>query len=166
MSTENNDEIVLSAEEENKLITQRREKLAGLREKGNAFPNSFRRDSLAGDLLAHYEDKTKEELEEIRTALAENKNEIKLHILNNNFFETKKLLEHDDKGSNYLIYSPEAERDNQSNWLLDIQLYSSRFENSKISDIKSAIGIEGSSLDRFLEKTISGNFISIFYAVA
>ena len=95
---------------------------------------------------------TEEELEEIRTALAENNNEIKLHILNNNFFETKKLLEYDNKKSNYLIYSPQAKRDNESNWLLDIELYSSRFENSKISDIKSAIGIEDSSLDRFLEK--------------
>ena len=30
---------------------QRREKLAALREQGNAFPNDFRRDALAGDLL-------------------------------------------------------------------------------------------------------------------
>ena len=73
MSTDtNNEEIVISAEEENKLISQRREKLAGLREIGNAFPNTFRRDSLAGDLLAHYQDKTKDELEElgIRVAVA------------------------------------------------------------------------------------------------
>ena len=32
---------------ENKLIAQRREKLTKLREQGNAFPNHFRRDSLA-----------------------------------------------------------------------------------------------------------------------
>jgi len=73
MSTDNNnEETVITAEEENKLITQRREKLAGLRENGNAFPNSFRRDSLAGDLLTHYQEKTKEELEElgIRVAVA------------------------------------------------------------------------------------------------
>ncbi len=95
-----------------------------------------------------------EELEEIRTALATNEKPIKLHVLKNNFFETKKLLEHDDIDLNYLIYSSEAERDAQSNWLLDIQLYSSRFENSKISDIKSEIGIEDYSLDRFLEKNI------------
>jgi hypothetical protein len=49
--------------------------------------------------------------------------DINLHIFNNNFFETKKLLEKDDTESHYLIYSPEAERDAQSNWLLDIQLY-------------------------------------------
>jgi uncharacterized protein (TIGR02687 family) len=90
-----------------------------------------------------------EELEQIKSSLLEK--DINLHILNNNFFETKKLLEKDDTESHYLIYSPEAERDDQSNWLLDIQLYSSRFENSKISDIKSELGIEGYDLDKILE---------------
>ncbi len=71
MSTNNKDEVTpITAEEENKLITQRREKLSALRETskqqgGSAFPNSFRRDSLAGDLLEHYDSKTKEELEEL-----------------------------------------------------------------------------------------------------
>ncbi len=91
-----------------------------------------------------------EGLESIKSALTEKG--IKTHILNNNFFETKKLLEHDDTQSSYLIYSPEAERDPRSNWLLDIQLYSSRFENSKISDIKSELGMEDYYLDKFLEK--------------
>jgi len=59
----------------NKLITQRREKLSALREiskqqGGSAFPNSFRRDSLAGDLLEHYDSKTKEELEELNIRVA------------------------------------------------------------------------------------------------
>jgi lysyl-tRNA synthetase class 2 len=49
--------------EENKLIALRKEKLAAVREKGNAFPNDFRRDSLCADLLKQYEGKTKEELE-------------------------------------------------------------------------------------------------------
>ncbi len=90
-----------------------------------------------------------EELEQIKSSLSENG--IKLHILNNNFFETKKLLEKDDTESSYLIYSPEAQREHKSNWLLDIQLYSSTFENSKISDIKSELDIEGYDLDTFLE---------------
>ena len=66
MSTDNKtEETVVTAEDENKLIAQRREKLSALREKGNAFPNDFRRDALAGDLIEHYQDKTKEELEEL-----------------------------------------------------------------------------------------------------
>ena len=51
-------------QEDNHLIVERREKLAKLREAGNAFPNGFRRDSLAGDLQAIYGHFTKEELEE------------------------------------------------------------------------------------------------------
>src|SRR6218665_4036517 len=50
-------------QEENKLIAQRKEKLAAIREQGNAFPNDFRRDNLCADLQKQYADKTKEELE-------------------------------------------------------------------------------------------------------
>ena len=44
--------------EESEQIQQRREKLTILREKGNAFPNDFRRDALVGDLLEKYADQT------------------------------------------------------------------------------------------------------------
>ncbi len=47
-------------EEEHKLIAQRRQKLAQLREQGVAFPNDFRRNALAAELLAEYGDKTPE----------------------------------------------------------------------------------------------------------
>ena len=61
MSEEKN----LSPEDENKLIAQRREKLSGLRDQGIAFPNDFRRDTVAGELHHHYDDKTAEELESL-----------------------------------------------------------------------------------------------------
>ena len=76
MSNDNqNEETPVLVEEENKLIAQRREKLAALRaaasENGSsAFPNTFRRDALAGELLEHYQDKTKEELEELSFRVA------------------------------------------------------------------------------------------------
>jgi len=77
---------------------------------------------------------TEEELEEIRIALAENEKHIKLHVLNNKFFETKKLLEHDDKGSNYLIYSPQAERENEYMTIKDpIISYIHRKQNERIN---------------------------------
>ncbi|WP_043740330.1 lysine--tRNA ligase [Thioalkalivibrio nitratireducens] len=41
--------------DENKLIAQRRDKLAALRVEGPAFPNDFRRDALAGDLHARHD---------------------------------------------------------------------------------------------------------------
>ena len=49
-------------EEENKLIAQRKEKLAVVREQGNAFPNDFRRDNYCADLQKTYADKTKDRL--------------------------------------------------------------------------------------------------------
>ena len=51
--------------DENKLIAQRREKLAALREQGVAFPNDFRRNVMAGELHAEYGEKSKEELDEL-----------------------------------------------------------------------------------------------------
>ena len=49
---------------ENDLILQRRAKLNALRKKGIAYPNTFRRDSLSGDLRNQYKEASKEELEE------------------------------------------------------------------------------------------------------
>src|SRR5881398_1900889 len=40
--------------DENKLIAERRAKLAALRAQGPAFPNDFRRDALAGELHASF----------------------------------------------------------------------------------------------------------------
>lgn len=64
MTDANQNEQVL---EENKLIAERRSKLEHIRKecKANGHPNDFRRDSLAGDLLAQFGEKSKEELEEL-----------------------------------------------------------------------------------------------------
>ena len=48
----------------NEQIAQRKAKLSALRDKGIAFPNDFRRDSLAADLHAEYDNLSKEELAE------------------------------------------------------------------------------------------------------
>jgi lysyl-tRNA synthetase class 2 len=53
----------MSDDDENHLIGVRRAKLAKLRERGNAFPNDFRRDALAADLLRAYGHKSAEALE-------------------------------------------------------------------------------------------------------
>lgn len=49
--------------EENRLIAERRDKLRQLRAEGQAFPNHFRPDSLAADLIARYGEQDKEALE-------------------------------------------------------------------------------------------------------
>ena len=51
--------------DENKLIAVRRDKLATIRENGNAFPNAFRRNELAAELQDRLGDKSKEELESL-----------------------------------------------------------------------------------------------------
>jgi lysyl-tRNA synthetase class 2 len=53
----------MSENDENHLITERRAKLAKLRERGIAFPNDFRRNALAGDLLTAYGEKPAEALD-------------------------------------------------------------------------------------------------------
>jgi lysyl-tRNA synthetase, class II len=52
-----------SHNDENHLIAERRAKLAKLRERGVAFPNDFRRNALAADLVQAYGGKTREALE-------------------------------------------------------------------------------------------------------
>ena len=51
--------------DENQIIAERRGKLAALRAKGQAYPNDFRRDTLAADLHAAHDAKTNEELESL-----------------------------------------------------------------------------------------------------
>ncbi len=51
-------------QDEQEQIKQRRSKLNELRENGIAFPTDFRRNVIAGEVLAEYGEKTKEELEE------------------------------------------------------------------------------------------------------
>ncbi|MBA6413759.1 lysine--tRNA ligase [Parahaliea sp. F7430] len=53
----------LAAEDENKLIAERRGKLAELRAQRNPFPNDFRRTALAADLLSEYGERDKADLE-------------------------------------------------------------------------------------------------------
>jgi lysyl-tRNA synthetase class 2 len=52
-------------QDENRLIAQRREKLAAIRDAGQAFPNQFRRDVLAAELQDRLGDRSKEELEQL-----------------------------------------------------------------------------------------------------
>ncbi|MBD3609734.1 MAG: lysine--tRNA ligase, partial [Gammaproteobacteria bacterium] len=59
----NNDKQNETVVDENELIAQRRAKLTALREEGVAFPSDFRRNTVAGEILAEYENKSAEELE-------------------------------------------------------------------------------------------------------
>src|SRR6266496_244388 len=56
--------------DENQIIAERRAKLAALRAQGQAYPNDFRRDALAGELHALHDAKSNEEFEASRIAIA------------------------------------------------------------------------------------------------
>jgi lysyl-tRNA synthetase class 2 len=56
--------------EDNKLIAERRAKLADMRRQGHPFPNDFRRDATAAELQEKYGDKSKEELEKLDIKVA------------------------------------------------------------------------------------------------
>ncbi|MDH5326512.1 MAG: lysine--tRNA ligase [Gammaproteobacteria bacterium] len=62
----------ISVEDTNKLIAQRKQKLASLREEGGAYPNTFRRDSLAAEIHDRYEAGSDEDLEQnpVRVSVA------------------------------------------------------------------------------------------------
>jgi lysyl-tRNA synthetase class 2 len=60
-----NDNTQANSQDDNKLIAERRAKLAAIRERGNPFPNKFRRTDNSVDLQAEFGDKSKEELEEL-----------------------------------------------------------------------------------------------------
>ena len=53
-----------AAETESDVLAHRRRKLAALRAQGDAYPNGFRREDLAGDLHERYDDTAKEALAE------------------------------------------------------------------------------------------------------
>ncbi|WP_058953240.1 BREX-1 system phosphatase PglZ type A [Clostridium tyrobutyricum] len=66
----------------------------------------------------------------------------KLHILTqDNWFETKLLLEVRDTESNYLIYGPFKRPDDRENHLADIFYYSGHFYSDKIVQLCGDIGI-------------------------
>ena len=56
-------EAVMTAEDENHIIAERRAKLAKWRETGHAYPNDFTRKDLFGDIREAYGEKSAEELE-------------------------------------------------------------------------------------------------------
>ncbi|MBD8627459.1 lysine--tRNA ligase [Oxalobacteraceae sp. CFBP 8753] len=63
MTIENQEQALLPGADENKIMAERRVKLAAIREKGVAFPNDFVPQHKAADLVQAYGEKTREELE-------------------------------------------------------------------------------------------------------
>ena len=56
--------------DENQIVAERRGKLNGLRARGNAYPNDFVRDALAGELHDAHDPKTHEQLDQLAIGVA------------------------------------------------------------------------------------------------
>ena len=66
---------------------------------------------------------------------------VKIITMNNNEFYIKKVLERDDKESNYLIYSPYFKPSAEENYLLDILMCNVEFSPNATSLLLKEIGI-------------------------
>ena len=113
--------------DENDLILQRRDQLKQLREKGAAFPNDFRRDSLAKDLHELYGDKTKEELEQMQIKVS-----IAGRMMTRRIMGKASFAHIQDMSGKIQIY---VRRDD-----LDEGVYNEQFKKWDIGDI---IGVSG-----------------------
>lgn len=89
---------------------------------------------------------------DIINELSLNDADIKIKVVNNDWFATKYLLEYKDKNSNYLVYIPTKKPDNQNNWLLDIALYSREFRTDWESLTLSKLGITDTSLKSLIKE--------------
>lgn len=83
-----------------------------------------------------------------------NLDNVKVHKLDKNYFETKYILEKKDTNSNYLVYSNSARPDDKNNWLLDIELYSDNFSADRASMIMNELKIENNSLKTTIQERI------------
>ena len=61
--SDGNQEREMTAEDENRYIAQRREKLTQLRQQGQAYPNHFKREDFAQRLHAEYGELSREQLD-------------------------------------------------------------------------------------------------------
>ncbi len=84
-------------------------------------------------------DENKEFIEDIQDIQLNN---AKLHILkDNNLIQTKYKIEYLDKTSNYLIYAPFAQPDDNDNYLADLIHYSISFSANKIEMMAQSLNI-------------------------
>ena len=78
----------------------------------------------------------------------------KVLICNQNEFEIKKTIEHDDLQSNYLIYVPTERPSDIENWLLDILMYSEEYYADTVALTMRRLGISNTDLRKVIENHV------------
>lgn len=109
------------------ILAQRLAKLDAMREKGNAFPNDFRRKNISDELHEKYDDKTKEELDELAVDVSIAGRMMTRRIMGKASFATIQ-----DMGGRIQVY---VVRDN-----LAVDFYNTEFKKWDLGDIIGAQG--------------------------
>lgn len=78
----------------------------------------------------------------------------KVLICNQNEFEIKKTIEHDDTSSNYLVYVPNERPADTENWLLDILMYSEEYYADTVALTMRRLGITNTDLRKVIENHV------------
>ncbi|MGB5443931.1 MAG: lysine--tRNA ligase [Psychromonas sp.] len=115
-------------QELNEIMAQRLAKLEAMRAKGQAFPNDFRRDSISDDLHNLYNDKTKEELDELSVEVSVAGRMMMRRVMGKASFATLQ-----DMGGRIQVY---VTRDN-----LPEGFYNEEFKKWDLGDIIAAKGV-------------------------
>ncbi|MFT5881328.1 MAG: lysyl-tRNA synthetase class 2 [Moritella sp.] len=108
-------------------VEQRHHKLAELRAQGNAYPNTFRRDSISSDLLVRYDDKTADELNELNVTV-----KVAGRIMSRRIMGKASFVTLQDMGGKIQLY---VSRDN-----LPQNVYNEQFKKWDLGDIVGAQG--------------------------
>lgn len=78
----------------------------------------------------------------------------KVLICNQNEFEIKKTIEHDDTSSNFLVYVPNERPIDNENWLLDILMYSEEYYADTVALTMRRLGITNTDLRKVIENHV------------
>lgn len=73
-------------------------------------------------------------------------------ICNKNEFAIKKMIEHDDPASNFLVYIPAEKPADQENWLLDVLTYSEEYYADTVALTMRRLGLSNTDLRRVIER--------------
>lgn len=78
----------------------------------------------------------------------------KVLICNQNEFEIKKTIEHDDITSNFLVYIPSERPVDSENWFLDILMYSEEYYADTVALTMRRLGITNTDLRKVIENHV------------
>ena len=84
--------------------------------------------------------------------MADNFDCCKVLLCDQNEFAIKKTIEHDDIGSDFLVYVPAEKPADADNWLLDILMYSEEYYADTIALTMRRMGLTNTDLRRVIER--------------